>query len=216
MEKGQPSPRLHKSPTSLTSLLFNPFPLQNNHDCCPYWFRPQRYVFRSGDSFSTNSSLALSRSSIAGSSVRSISTKITSKEYEQQLLVAQRRNRPTSPHLTIYQPQLTAIMSSLHRISGVGLAAGFYALTCGMAVSSVLDLGLTSDALISFFIGLPVGLQVAAKALATYPIVYHSANGIRHIIWDFGKQLTVKGVYRTGYAVTAVTLAVGTYYSFFA
>ncbi|ODQ77889.1 hypothetical protein BABINDRAFT_163263 [Babjeviella inositovora NRRL Y-12698] len=107
-------------------------------------------------------------------------------------------------------------MSSFHRITGVGMAVGFYALTCGYAVSSVFDLGLTSDALVAFFVGLPVALQVSAKAIAAYPFVYHLGNGIRHIVWDFGKQLTVKGVYRTGYIVTAFTAVVGTYFAFFA
>ena len=32
--------------------------------------------------------------------------------------------RPLSPHLQIYQPQLTSLMSILHRLSGVFLSLG--------------------------------------------------------------------------------------------
>ena len=34
------------------------------------------------------------------------------------------RNRPLSPHLQIYKPQITSVMSILHRFTGIGLAAG--------------------------------------------------------------------------------------------
>jgi len=33
--------------------------------------------------------------------------------------------RPLSPHLSIYRPMLTMMMSIAHRISGVGNAVGF-------------------------------------------------------------------------------------------
>ena len=33
-------------------------------------------------------------------------------------------NRPLSPHLQIYRPQLTAVLSILHRLTGVALAPG--------------------------------------------------------------------------------------------
>lgn len=45
---------------------------------------------------------------------------------ESELLRQQRKLRPVSPHLTIYQPQLTAILSSLHRITGVAVGGGKY------------------------------------------------------------------------------------------
>ena len=33
-------------------------------------------------------------------------------------------NRPLSPHLQVYKPQLTSILSITHRATGVALAAG--------------------------------------------------------------------------------------------
>ena len=35
-----------------------------------------------------------------------------------------RARRPLSPHLTVYRPQLTSVLSILHRMTGVVLAGG--------------------------------------------------------------------------------------------
>lgn len=43
---------------------------------------------------------------------------------ESELLRQQRKVRPVSPHLTIYQPQITAVLSGLHRITGVAIGGG--------------------------------------------------------------------------------------------
>ena len=33
-------------------------------------------------------------------------------------------NRPLSPHLTVYKPQITSVLSIFHRITGAGLSVG--------------------------------------------------------------------------------------------
>ncbi|KAK6457707.1 uncharacterized protein RJT20DRAFT_125535 [Scheffersomyces xylosifermentans] len=157
------------------------------------------------------SRLAVSRMIVA----RSVSTVKASHEQEQEILIAQRKNRPQSPHLTIYKPQLTAILSTFHRLTGVAMAGSFYALTCGLAASSILGLPFDGASLVSAFAALPVAIKVFAKALMAYPFAYHFANGIRHLVWDFGKELTIPGVYRTGYIVLGFTAAVGSYLAFF-
>merc|ERR1711890_181790 len=128
--------------------------------------------------------------------IRSIATVKNTPESEIEILNAQRTNRPVSPHLTIYQPQLTWYLSGLHRVTGVAMAGGFYALTVAFA-------------------GLPIYAKIGAKAAAAFPFAFHFANGIRHLIWDFGKELTIKGVYRTGYTVLTISAIAGTYLTFF-
>ncbi|KAI5963306.1 SDH3 [Candida pseudojiufengensis] len=145
----------------------------------------------------------------------SIPTVPTSHNEEQEVLVAQRKNRPVSPHLDIYQPQLTWVMSSFHRITGIILAGAFYGLTCTFAATSLLNIPFDTNTLVSAFSSLPVAVQYGLKAIGVFPFVYHGANGIRHLIWDFGKELTLKGVYRTGYIVLATTALLGTYLTFF-
>lgn len=107
------------------------------------------------------------------------------------------------------------VMSGLHRITGVAMAGGFYALTCGFAATSLLNIPFDTASIVGVFAGLPVAAQLAAKGIMAYPFVFHSFNGVRHIIWDFGKQLTIKGVYRTGYIVSTLSVLFGTYLAFF-
>lgn len=147
--------------------------------------------------------------------VRYTGTVKVSEKQEHELLVNQRKNRPISPHLQIYQPQLTWVLSGLHRVTGVAMAGAFYALTCTYAASGILGFPLEASTLVSAFAGLPLFAKIGAKAAMVFPFVYHSLNGVRHLIWDSGKELTLKGVYRTGYAVLAGTALLGTYWTFF-
>lgn len=148
--------------------------------------------------------------------VRSIAIKNVSKDYEQEVLIEQRKHRPVLPHLTIYEPQITAILLSFHRITGVAMGFGFYALTAGYGAALLLQYDILTLALVAGFAGLPVAVQAVAKAAAAYPFVYHFANGIRHLVWDLGVEVTNPGVYRTGYAVLAVTALAGSYLAFLA
>lgn len=54
-------------------------------------------------------------------------------------------------------------------------------------------------------------LIILAKATLAFPLCYHYANGIRHLAWDFGKFLTMKEVYLTGYSVLAVSAILTAY-----
>ncbi|MGD8691891.1 MAG: succinate dehydrogenase, cytochrome b556 subunit, partial [Methyloceanibacter sp.] len=45
--------------------------------------------------------------------------------------------RPLSPHLQIYRPMLTMLMSIAHRITGASLAIGFALLTWWLVATSM-------------------------------------------------------------------------------
>lgn len=126
----------------------------------------------------------------------------------------QRKARPVSPHLQIYKPQLTWVLSGFHRITGVAMAFPFYALTCGYAAATILNYPLDVDAVVAAFAGLPLVVKAGIKATMAFPFVFHSFNGLRHLIWDTGKELTLKGVYRTGYVVLGLTGVIGSYLAF--
>lgn len=137
-----------------------------------------------------------------------ITTVKSTGSQEEEILVAQRKNRPLSPHLSIYQKQLTNVMSALHRLSGVALAAGFYGVTCSFAAASILGVPIDPSALVNFFAGLPTFMDYALKAVVGFPFVYHCINGVRHLIWDSSHMTSLKGVYLTGYITIGLT-AVG-------
>ncbi|XP_031833157.1 succinate dehydrogenase cytochrome b560 subunit, mitochondrial [Nomia melanderi] len=114
-----------------------------------------------------------------------------------------RLKRPMSPHLTIYQIQLTAFLSITHRTTGMILSS--YAMLLGLGtllipggipclIEMTQDLGLSSAVL---FLG---------KTALALPATFHTVNGFRHLAWDMGKFLTIKEVYSTGYAVSALSV----------
>ncbi|KAI8819387.1 succinate dehydrogenase cytochrome b560 subunit [Fimicolochytrium jonesii] len=117
-----------------------------------------------------------------------------------------RLGRPRSPHLSIYKVQLSMALSALHRITGVGLSGAF---VLGSAYYGLAPFA--SADVINFVQSLPAPVLIASKIIIAAPLVFHSLNGCRHLLWDTGRQLHLKGVYNTGYTVLFAT-ALGTLY----
>ena len=92
--------------------------------------------------------------------------------------------RPLSPHLQIYRPMLTMMMSIAHRISGASLAVGFLLLAWWLiGIAS----GPEQYATVShFFAGI---LGRLLLFLFTWALLHHMLGGIRHLIWDTGHGL---------------------------
>ncbi|CCE64117.1 hypothetical protein TPHA_0G02790 [Tetrapisispora phaffii CBS 4417] len=142
---------------------------------------------------------------------KSARNKITTQA-EDTLLSKQRGNRPISPHLTIYQPQLTWYLSSLHRLTAVFLGATFYVVTISFGLSALLGLGLTADNLSNWYHNkFSPTSQSVIKALYSYMFALQFTLSVRHFVWDMGKELSLKGVYRTGYGALALSAVLGTY-----
>jgi succinate dehydrogenase cytochrome b subunit len=109
--------------------------------------------------------------------------------------------RPLSPHLQIYKPQLTSILSITHRGTGVLLSLGALLLTCwlvGLATGEAAFNNLQLHA--SAWYG---KLALIAFVFSFY---FHLANGIRHLFWDAGRGLEISTTYMTGYAVIVVSI----------
>lgn len=105
-------------------------------------------------------------------------------------------NRPLSPHLQVYRPQLTSVLSILHRITGVGLAVGTLLLVWWLVAAAT---GPTAFDTVQSFIGSIVGrLLLLAWSFALY---YHLCNGIRHLVWDAGKGFELGTAYVSGWLV---------------
>ncbi len=104
--------------------------------------------------------------------------------------------RPLSPHLQIYRPQITSVMSISHRISGVALSAGSLLLIYWLAAAAG---GPESFASAQSLLGSWFGRLVLF--LFTLGLFYHLFNGIRHLFWDMGRGFDLASVYRSGYAV---------------
>lgn len=111
------------------------------------------------------------------------------------------RPRPLSPHLQVYRWQITMVMSILHRVSGVVLTAGAFALAWWLL--AVAAGGETYDTAAACLAS-PLGrIALFGFSLA---LVYHLLNGIRHLLWDAGWGFEIPEVYRSGYAVAGLTV----------
>ena len=109
--------------------------------------------------------------------------------------------RPLSPHLQVYNPQITSVMSILHRITGVVLALGSLGL---LWVLISLSMGPEAFSAAQACIGGVFG-RLAAFAFSLC-LMYHLFNGVRHLFWDIGKGFDIPSVYRSGYTVLALTV----------
>merc|ERR1712066_421915 len=111
--------------------------------------------------------------------------------------------RPTSPHLTIHKMQLTAVLSITHR--GTGCAQS--ALLSGAAILALTSKGNFGDALTALQAMQFGGATIfAAKFALAFPFTYPLFNGIRHLIWDTGRNFSIPAVYSTGWTMLGVSL----------
>ncbi|CAI7577247.1 unnamed protein product [Penicillium bialowiezense] len=124
-----------------------------------------------------------------------------------QILVQQRLRRPVAPHLSIYQPQITWIGSSLHRITGFALSGSLYLWATAYLASPAFGWHLESASMVASFGALPVAAKVIFKSILALPFTYHSMNGLRHLLWDTGRGLTNPAIIKTGWAVVGLSVA---------
>lgn len=139
--------------------------------------------------------------------LRPVTLKVKQYEPEEEMTIhekAVKLRRPQSPHLTIYAPQLTSMMSITHRLTGAALST--YAIAFSVAALA-LDPG-TIPQFIEKLADADImePLLIAGKTIIAFPMVYHFLNGIRHLMWDVGLFLTIKQVYLTGYTVMFLAL----------
>ena len=94
---------------------------------------------------------------------------------------AQMRDRPLSPHLSIYKPMLTMMMSIVHRITGAALYFGTLLLVWWLlaAVS-----GPNAYGRVQWFTGTFIGRLILFGY--TWALIHHMLGGLRHFIWDTG------------------------------
>ena len=89
--------------------------------------------------------------------------------------------RPLSPHLTIYKPMLTMLMSIAHRITGFGLYFGTLLLAWWLLAAAS---GPNAYAGIGSFMSSFIGRILLFGY--TWALMHHMLGGIRHLMWDTG------------------------------
>ena len=109
--------------------------------------------------------------------------------------------RPLSPHLQIYKPQLTSVMSISHRFTGVILSILLLLVPSFFFILALGDeyFGLLIMILDHFLVKLILYGVI-------FVISYHLLNGIRHLFRDIGLGLDISTTYRSGYAMIFISI----------
>ena len=119
--------------------------------------------------------------------------------------------RPLSPHLQVYKPQLTSVLSITHRGTGVFLSLGALVLTYWLV-----SLAVSEELFNSFHLHTTFWYGKLFLIGFVFSLYYHLSNGIRHLFWDIGLGLEISTTYKSGYftifisvVLTLTTLFIG-------
>ena len=112
-------------------------------------------------------------------------------------------NRPLSPHLSIYRPQITSVLSIFHRLTGAGL---FFSTILIIIWIAAVAAGAEYYKYIKFFYSsTPLLLALSVSLWALW---YHFFTGLRHLYWDLGLGFNLRSVSLSGWiAITCSFLA---------
>ena len=106
-----------------------------------------------------------------------------------------RGNRPLSPHLQVYRPQITSISSILTRISGNALIVGALMVVWWLLAAAT---GPEAFATANAVWTSPFGWLVQAGSV--WALWYHALAGARHLYWDAGYGLEIETAEKLGWA----------------
>jgi succinate dehydrogenase / fumarate reductase, cytochrome b subunit len=110
--------------------------------------------------------------------------------------------RPLSPHLQVYRPQITTVLSIFHRITGIWLSVGTLLLVWWLVAAAT---GPDAYARVQGFLGSAIGwLLLFSWTLALF---YHLFAGLRHLAWDAGVGFEKREYHLSGMAVVIAALA---------
>lgn len=111
-------------------------------------------------------------------------------------------DRPLSPHLQIYKPQLTSVLSISHRATGVALTVGTLVLVWWLLAGAM---GAEPYSRAQGFLGSWIGVLLMIGW--TFSLFFHLCNGIRHLAWDTGFGFDLPTTYMSGWIVVVVSTA---------
>lgn len=95
-------------------------------------------------------------------------------------------SRPLSPHLQVYRLPLAAVLSITHRITGIGLSLGMLLITWWLTAAAY---GPDSYDQAMSYIASPLGLLILLGF--SVALFFHLCNGIRHLLWDAGRNYEI-------------------------
>jgi succinate dehydrogenase / fumarate reductase, cytochrome b subunit len=109
---------------------------------------------------------------------------------------------PLSPHLQIYRPQLTSVLSFAHRLTGIILGLYAIALVAWLIAGAA---GAEPYSLMQAFNHTWLGRALLLGG--TFCFFLHLCGGIRHLFWDTGRGFELRTIYISGWTVVAASTA---------
>ena len=117
------------------------------------------------------------------------------------------KSRPLSPHLQVYKPIPTMVMSIVHRITGGALYFGTLLVAWWLIAAAS---GEAYFEWVSWFFGTLIGRLILFGY--TWALVHHMLGGLRHFMWDMGhgyeKEFSTKLAIATPFASVALTILI--------
>ncbi len=119
--------------------------------------------------------------------------------------------RPLSPHLQIYSPMLTMMLSIVHRMTGAALFFGTALLAWWLLAAAS---GPEAFETVQGFMGSILGRIILLGY--TWALIHHMLGGLRHLVWDTGRgfelptvELVAKLMVASSVALTILVWVVG-------
>jgi succinate dehydrogenase / fumarate reductase cytochrome b subunit len=115
---------------------------------------------------------------------------VLAKDARRTLMSETKRTaRPLSPHLQVYRPMLTMMMSIIHRITGATLYFGILLLIWWLVAAARSDQAFD---LVQAFFGHWFGKIVLIGF--SWALIHHFLGGLRHLLWDTGRGFDLKTI----------------------
>lgn len=113
--------------------------------------------------------------------------------------------RPLSPHLQVYRPVISMVMSIFHRLTGAALYLGMIVLVWWLIAAAS---GPQYYAVAMDWIGSVVGYLILIGL--SWAVFHHALGGLRHFLWDTGRGFEIPTVLRLSWATLlgSVTLTI--------
>lgn len=111
------------------------------------------------------------------------------------------RQRPLSPNIQLYRPQLTSMLSILNRLTGVFLSVSAIALVIWLLAATA---GPKNYAVVEAMFASCVGKVMLFAC--TFAFFLHFLGGIRHLVWDTAHGFELRMIYLSGWTVVVASV----------
>jgi succinate dehydrogenase / fumarate reductase cytochrome b subunit len=111
------------------------------------------------------------------------------------------KQRPLSPHLQIYKPQLTSSLSIFHRFSALIMLGGVLAL-----IGFFYSIAMKSELYACFSSAVAMLWGKALLSIFILFFWFFVGTSLRYLVWDTGRGFELKNVYASGFFVLIMSV----------